>query len=155
LKEYVNFSNYFSRSQIATKSNKPNTIVIDTHQDSLEISKMKEHVHEKRKPRKRQKQLFTLNPSILNETPFQSVLFDSVEKEEISDQISDQISEKMSGQMSDQSDLSSGPDDLNLVKEEWPQKSNLCLQSGKTLASSTKGQLILEGNFGVFKSPKN
>ena len=98
-----------------TKSDNPNTIVIDTHhQDSLEISKMKEQVHEKRKPRKRHKQLFTLKPSILNETPFQSVLFDSVKKEEMCDKISDQ--------MSDQSDLSSGPDELNEVKEEWPQK---------------------------------
>jgi hypothetical protein len=94
--------------------------VIDTHQDFLEIYKMKAQVHEKRKPRKRHKQLFTLNPSILNETPFQSVLFDSVKKEEMCDQISDQMSDQISDQMSDQSDLSSGPDELNVVKEEWP-----------------------------------
>ena len=60
--------------------------------------------------RKRHKQFFTLKPSILNETPFQNVSFDSVKKEETSDQ------------MSDQSDLGNGPDELNEVKEEWPQK---------------------------------
>ena len=141
------FQIIFPGAHFGTKSDKPNTIVVDTHhQNSLEISKMKEHIHEKRKPRKRHKQLFTLNPSILNETPFQSVLFDSVKKEDMSDQISDQMTDQMPDQMSDQvpdqtsdqmsdqmadqvadqtadqSDLSSGPDELNEVREERPQK---------------------------------
>ena len=43
------FQIIFPGVHIETKSNKTNTIVINTHKESLEIYKMKEQVHEKKK----------------------------------------------------------------------------------------------------------